>query len=121
MTILRRVENGERVGEALVSDLHCYIDMIEVVPGCRRRGVGTELLRMAERHLASCGCSQVTLLSLPDARGFYEKNGYVAKWWAPNHFRKALPDCVGNEKKPKTHGVWWACWRHDSDVLDRVI
>lgn len=90
MTILRRYKDGTLVGEALISDKLCWIDMIEVKPGHKFQSHGTELLHEAETRLLSCGCAEVRLLSLPAARGFYRKNGYTSSWWAPSEFHKGL-------------------------------
>ncbi|ACC69784.1 GNAT family acetyltransferase [Paraburkholderia phymatum] len=52
---------------------------LAVDAACRRHGIGTQLVRHAERALAARGCPKVNLQVLrakADVRGFYEALGY---------------------------------------------
>lgn len=57
-------------------DLH--IGRIAVLPAFRGTGLGSKILREAERVAKARGARTVTLLAQTAARAFYEKNGYVA-------------------------------------------
>lgn len=59
-----------------------YVAKIYVLPGYRRRGLGTALLAAAEAEIARGGYAEVKLDCIPDdveksrLDAFYRKNGY---------------------------------------------
>jgi ribosomal-protein-alanine N-acetyltransferase len=56
-----------------------YIVTIDVLPGTRRRGVGTKLLKEVEQRLAAKGVREVGLETATDnesAVAFWQKHGY---------------------------------------------
>lgn len=79
LAILLRDQDG-----ALYAGLHghtwggcCDIKVLWIAPGYRGIGLGSRLLRAAEREAARRGCAQVVLSSHSfQAPGFYEKHGY---------------------------------------------
>ena len=59
--------------------LTAEIDEFFVLPSCRGRGVGAQLLRMAEAEFARTNCTNVSLQlgrGNEAAREFYRRNGY---------------------------------------------
>jgi ribosomal protein S18 acetylase RimI-like enzyme len=59
-----------------------WIYSLAVSPPARRRGIGTALMRHAERELAARGCPKVNLQVLASNSGtveFYKKLGYVVE------------------------------------------
>lgn len=85
-TWTRRDENGEVVGfiQFTAMDMmswffraRCgFIREFWIAPALRRQGHGTQLLRMAEEHLAAQGCAYI-LLTTDSAPDFYRRHGYT--------------------------------------------
>jgi len=64
------------------SGLTAEIDELFVLPQHRGRGIGAQLLRMAESTFASAGCTRVSLQLSRDndaARVFYRRQGYTER------------------------------------------
>ena len=85
LDILIRDAKGEIVGGLIASTYWGWLelDVLWVVEGLRRHGYGRTLLRMAEAEARTRGCSRVMLTTYSfQARGFYEREGYVSweKW-----------------------------------------
>lgn len=60
------------VGERSVTIGHCCVD-----PAYRHQGVGSTLIREAEKRIKNLGHNNITLGSIEGAEGFYEKLGYT--------------------------------------------
>lgn len=54
----------------------CEISRIYVHKDHLRKGVGSQLLKVAEDSLKKLGCQEITFESSITAKDFYEKNGY---------------------------------------------
>ena len=68
------------LGPQLVGWLHRAANSIEglyVSPPAARQGVGTALVRLAEKHIAQRGHALVVLESSLNAMGFYRRLGYA--------------------------------------------
>lgn len=79
LTIILKHPDGE-----IYAGLHghtwggcCEIKILWIAESKRRQGLGTDLLRAAEREARSRGCRQIVLSTHSfQAPGFYEKEGY---------------------------------------------
>jgi ribosomal protein S18 acetylase RimI-like enzyme len=79
--VATRDEDGVVVGTALAGyDGHRgWLYSLAVDPAARRHGIGTQLVRHAERQLAARGCPKLNLQVLrdkPEVLAFYEALGY---------------------------------------------
>ena len=78
------VDKGSLVGTAMAGyDGHRgWLYAIAVHPNCRRTGLGSSLVRHAERALASVGCMKVNLQLLATneaTAAFYKSMGYAVE------------------------------------------
>ena len=78
------VRAGDLVGTVMAGyDGHRgWIYLIAVRPDLRNQGIGSKLLKFAERRLESLGCMKINLQIMNDnesARYFYETLGYSAE------------------------------------------
>ena len=74
-----------------------WIYSIAVHPDHRKRGIGSQLLSLAERHLASRGCPKINLQIMEgneQVRAFYEASGYSVEERVS--MGKRLPENIGN-------------------------
>jgi GNAT superfamily N-acetyltransferase len=63
-----------------------FIDHLVVPEAHRKKGIGTEIMRMAEEEAISRGCTDAWLNTFEfQARGFYERLGYVCFGELPNY------------------------------------
>jgi GNAT superfamily N-acetyltransferase len=60
-----------------MSGLRGHILNMYTVPGWRRRGIATELMRLLVAHAREKQCGRVTLRALPGAKRIYEGLGFV--------------------------------------------
>jgi GNAT superfamily N-acetyltransferase len=61
------------------------LDVLWVHDSLRRRGFGSQLLRLAESHALSVGCRSARLNTFDfEARAFYEHHGYRVYAELPN-------------------------------------
>ena len=67
---------GMRPVHTFARGAHLHVDDLVVAGSARGTGIGHRLLEYAERHARKYGMAQVFLDSLPDAIGFYERDGY---------------------------------------------
>jgi ELP3 family radical SAM enzyme/protein acetyltransferase len=77
----------------LIRELHVYGNTSGVgvygIRGCQHNGIGSELLRIAERKIMECGLYGIGVISGEGVKGYYEKKGYLEKdtfmvkdfWW----------------------------------------
>lgn len=54
-----------------------FIRELWIEPKYRHSGIGKQLLNDCESYLSRLGIHQIVLLSLPEAKSFYEKQGYI--------------------------------------------
>jgi len=89
-------ENGEVVGTGSLADYGTaempsyYGTAIFVSPDFQSRGVGRQLMNKVEAQAREMGAEKLTVRAAVNARGFYEKLGYVYR------DDSALPDDRGN-------------------------
>jgi putative acetyltransferase len=69
------VERGRIIGFC-DHGFDCELSRIYVHKDYLGRGVGSRLLKVAERSLIKLGCKEVWVESTITAKGFYERNGY---------------------------------------------
>lgn len=89
-------EGGEVIGTGCLADYGTaetpsyFGTAIFVTPEYQRRGVGGQLMRRVEAQATAMGADRITVRAAVNARGFYEKLGYV--------YRDAIavPDERGN-------------------------
>jgi len=63
-----------------------FTQLLVVPPGLRGRGLGTEIMQMAEREAVQRGCHAAWLDTFEfQARGFYERLGYECFGELPNY------------------------------------
>lgn len=70
-----------------------HIITIDVLPGARRLGVGSLLLRSAEERLLASGCSIVSLETAVDnkvALAFYKRQGYFVTKTIPRYYSNGV-------------------------------
>ena len=67
---------GMRPMHTFARGAHLHVDDLVVAESARGAGIGHRLLEYAERHARKYGLARVFLDSLPDAVGFYERDGY---------------------------------------------
>lgn len=67
-------EDGRVVGYAAVAD--GVLDALYLLPGVRRRGIGTALLARARAH-SPAGLTLFAFQRNTDARAFYERHGFT--------------------------------------------
>ena len=76
-------ENGQKTA-GLIGSTHgnwLEVDYLWVCETLRGRGVGSEMLRIAEETARSRGCNYVFLNTFGfQAPGFYEKHGYIQEF-----------------------------------------
>ncbi|MBP7401551.1 MAG: GNAT family N-acetyltransferase [Clostridia bacterium] len=72
-------EDGRLLGVVALRD-RSHVSLLFVEPTRHRRGIGTALMRWAQRRAAETGAEPcvMTVNSSPYARGFYEKIGFHA-------------------------------------------
>lgn len=75
-------ENNQVVGFVEISK-KSYIANLFVLPEYQKQGIGTRLLKRAEKY---CGKVDITLDASTDAIPFYERNGYHLMEKMTNHF-----------------------------------
>lgn len=78
-----------------------YIITIDVVEGERRAGVGTALLREAERRLASMGVRRIELQTATDnAAGvaFWQRHGYRSSGISPGYYLGRIDAYLMNKR-----------------------
>jgi [ribosomal protein S18]-alanine N-acetyltransferase len=66
-----------------------HIITIDVLPGARRTGLGSQLLQAAESRLLAAGCHNVYLETAVDnqpAREFYKRHGYILVKTVPRYY-----------------------------------
>ncbi len=84
------------------------IDQLYVDPDWQRRGIGTELVRLAQQRRPG-GLALWTFLANLPARRFYERHGFVAVGWTDGS--------ANEERAPDVRYVWGDHWegvgRHD--------
>lgn len=73
-------DNGEIVGFVCTHDLGFlgYLSILAVAEGARGRGIGTQLVRRAERELATRGCAVLISDVWKDAERFYRALGWTS-------------------------------------------
>lgn len=70
-----------------------HISVLAVAARCRRRGLGTALMRAVLDELDAAGADHSTLFVRPEnapARRLYESLGYAQHCVVPNYYRRAL-------------------------------
>jgi ribosomal protein S18 acetylase RimI-like enzyme len=80
--LLVALADGAIVGSAMAGyeGHRGWINYLAVAPSQRRRGLGRELMREAERRLLALGCPKINLQIRSDNRdviAFYERIGYA--------------------------------------------
>jgi predicted GNAT family N-acyltransferase len=73
-------DNGCVIGCVLLafSDMSARVRQMAVELLFRKKGIGSELLRVAERTAAERGAKELTMHARASAQRFYEKRGYTA-------------------------------------------
>ena len=78
-------------GYAKYSINKCWLHYMTASP--EKQGMGTKILDIVEDDMKCHGCAQISLLALPDSKGFYFKRGYYHSNWdyfSPNKLVKDL-------------------------------
>jgi GNAT superfamily N-acetyltransferase len=86
--VLLKDEGGSVVGGLWGNTAYDWLTvyLLAVPPELRGRGIGTEIVRLAEDEAARRGCHGVWLDTLEfQARGFYERLGYDCFGELPNY------------------------------------
>jgi len=88
LAVLLRNESGTVIGGLWGNTSYEWltVHLLAVPAEMRGRGVGTEIMRMAEKEAAARGCRGVWLDTIEfQARGFYERIGYVCFGELPDY------------------------------------
>lgn len=78
-----------------------HIVTIDILPDARRSGLGTELMKLAEKRLAGGGCARISLEVAVDNAGaiaFYQRHGYSIARTIPRYYNREL-DALEMEKQ----------------------
>jgi N-acetylglutamate synthase-like GNAT family acetyltransferase len=93
------------MGKKIIGVLHlqhltesaCAIRTIAIQEPFKNKGLGSDLIRLAEQTISRLGCQHIHLHANPLALSFYEKNGYKETPF-PNDI-SIYPNCIDMGKR----------------------